>query len=261
MNLLMRELTSTKKRGRGTVTILALFVVLFGAGVFVYGVAHGRPAMPDSVRHREARARMVDEQIAGRDVTDERVLAAMHAVPRHLFVPESQRASAYQDRPLPIGEGQTISQPYIVAAMAQLAKVGPKDRVLEIGTGSGYGAAVLGKLAKRVTSVEIVPALAARAKEVLGDLGYTNVDVHVGDGYAGHPDGAPYDAIVVTAAPTEVPPALIAQLAIGGRLVIPVGGAEQRLELYERTADGIEKYRVFDVSFVPMTGRAQRAGR
>lgn len=249
--------TTTTKRKRRSTTILTLFVVLFGAGIFVYGVAHGRPAMPDSKLHQSLRAKMVSDQIAGRDVTDPRVLEAMRTVPRHLFVPDAERESAYEDRPLPIGDGQTISQPYMVAAMAQLAGVDRTDRVLEIGAGSGYGAAVLGQLAREVVSIEILEPLARRAQDTIAHLGYRNVRVIVGDGWAGLPDAAPFDAIVVTAAPKHVPPALIEQLAVGGRLVIPVGDEHQRLEVFERTQDGVRKFRVFDVSFVPMTGRAE----
>lgn len=249
---------ATAKRKRRSTTILTLFVVLFGAGVFVYGVAHGRPVMPDSKLHQRLRQDMVDRQIAGRDVTDPRVIGAMRLVPRHVFVPEDEREHAYEDRPLPIGEGQTISQPYMVAAMVELAQLSNAERVLEIGAGSGYGAAVLSRVAKEVVTVEIVEPLANRAQTTLERLGYDNVRVVVGDGWSGYPSGAPFDAIVVTAAPKDVPPALVEQLALGGRLVIPVGEEHQRLEVYERTADGVKKYRVFDVSFVPMTGRAQQ---
>ncbi len=249
--------TTTTKRKRRSATILTLFVVLFGAGLFVYGVAHGRPVMPDTKLEQSLRAKMVKEQIAGRDVTDSRVIEAMLKVPRHVFVPEEVRAEAYEDRPLRIGDGQTISQPYMVAAMAELANVDRSERVLEIGAGSGYGASILGQLAKEVVTIEIVEPLALRARQTIERLGYDNVRVVVGDGWAGMPGAAPFDAIVVTAAPKQVPPALIEQLAIGGRLVIPVGDAHQRLEVYERTSEGVKKFRVFDVSFVPMTGRAE----
>jgi protein-L-isoaspartate(D-aspartate) O-methyltransferase len=208
-----------------------------------------------TVDGREAeRARMVDEQIAARGVRDPAVLAAMRRVPRHEFVPEAARPAAYADRPLPLGEEQTISQPYIVALMTELAAVGPGARVLEVGTGSGYQAAVLAALGAEVYTIEIVPSLARSARATLGRLGYTNVHAREGDGYRGWPDAAPFDAIVVTAAPPEVPPALLAQLAPGGRLVIPVGTAQQELQVHERTADGFRVRSVLPVRFVPMTG-------
>ncbi len=201
-----------------------------------------------------ARGRMVEEQIAARGVTDPAVLRAMRVVPRHEFVPSRVRADAHDDRPLPIGHGQTISQPYIVALMTELAAVKPGDRVLEIGTGSGYQAAVLAELGAQLYSIEIVEPLARSATETLRRLGYGRVEVHHGDGYRGWPDAAPFDAIVVTAAPPEVPPALLAQLAPGGRLVIPVGTAEQELRLLVRTPSGIETRRSVPVRFVPMVG-------
>jgi protein-L-isoaspartate(D-aspartate) O-methyltransferase len=201
-----------------------------------------------------ARERMVARQIAARDVTDARVLAAMRRVPRHEFVPESVRAHAYEDDPLPIGHGQTISQPYIVALMTQLAEVGPDARVLEVGTGSGYQAAVLAELAGEVYTIEIVEPLARQAERTLARLGYGRVHVRHGDGWRGWPEAAPFDAIVVTAAPRTVPPALLDQLAPGGRLVIPVGGADQQLRVYHRTKTGLETRDVAPVRFVPMTG-------
>jgi protein-L-isoaspartate(D-aspartate) O-methyltransferase len=214
-------------------------------------------AQPESERAAE-RERMVREQIAARGVTDERVLAAMRRVPRHRFVPEAQRASAYQDRPLPIGSDQTISQPLIVALMSDLAGVARGERVLEVGTGSGYQAAVLAELGAEVHSIEIVPELAASARETLVACGYGRVDVISGDGYRGLPEKAPFDAIVVTAAPDHVPQPLIDQLALGGRLVVPVGDAQQQLRVLERTREGIVERVVSDVLFVPMTGEAQR---
>ncbi len=202
---------------------------------------------------------MVAEQL-DRSIADRRVRAAMRAVPRHRFVPLALRERAYDDEPLPIGGGQTISQPFVVAAMTELAEVGPGRRVLEIGTGSGYQAAVLAALGAEVWSIEIDPGLAAGAAAVLRDLGFDDRRVHlrIGDGGAGWPEAAPFDAIVVTAAPRAVPPALLAQLAIGGRLVIPVGGREQTLRLVVRTADDrFEERTIFPVRFVPLTGDAQ----
>jgi protein-L-isoaspartate(D-aspartate) O-methyltransferase len=201
-----------------------------------------------------ARHRMVEQQIAARGVTDGAVLRAMEAVPRHEFVPAESRAQAYADRPLPIGHGQTISQPYIVALMTSLAAPKPGDRVLEVGTGSGYQAAVLAELGARVYSIEIVEPLARAARQTLHRLGYDAVQVRHGDGYGGWPEAAPFDAIVVTAAPPAIPPALLAQLAPGGRLVIPVGTQEQELRVLVRTASGIETRSVVPVVFVPMVG-------
>ena len=202
-----------------------------------------------------ARRQMVDEQLGSRDIRDRRVLDVMRKVPRHLFVPEPQRSNAYQDAPLPIGYNQTISQPYIVAYMTQALDVQPAHRVLEIGTGSGYQAAVLGALAGRVFTIEIVEPLATRARSTLAELGYRNVDVRTGNGYLGWPEQAPFDRIMVTAAPREVPPALVQQLKIGGLMAIPVGDIVQELRILRRTASGIETLRTLPVRFVPMTGK------
>jgi len=200
-----------------------------------------------------ARAELV-HQLERQGIRDQRVLAALRAVPRHELVPESQRAYAYEDRPLPIGFGQTISQPYVVALMTQLLGCGPGDRVLEIGTGSGYQAAVLAELGCDVFTIEIVPELGALAAATLERLGY---DAHcrVGDGYAGWPEEAPFDGVIVTAAPESVPAALVRQLAIGGRMVIPVGpaGGLQELRLLRKREDGsLEQQAVIPVRFVPM---------
>jgi len=203
------------------------------------------------------RDEMVDRQIAARGVVDPRVLAALRAVPRHLFVPATLAAFAYEDRPLPIGHRQTISQPYIVAAMTEAIRPEPGDRVLEIGTGSGYQAAVLARLVAHVYSIEIVEALGERARSVLADIGCDNVSVRIGDGFSGWPEEAPFDAIVVTAAPDEIPRPLLEQLAEGGRLVIPVGDTDQELRLVTRTASGDTIEDLMPVRFVPMTGRAQ----
>jgi protein-L-isoaspartate(D-aspartate) O-methyltransferase len=202
--------------------------------------------------HLEARRRMVDQQLRGRDIRDERVLRAMLRVPRHRFVPTGIRSLAYLDRPLPIGWGQTISQPYIVAYMTEAAQVAADDTVLEVGTGSGYQAAVLHELAAAVYTIEIVPGLAARARETLAELGYDRVHVRTGDGYAGWPEHAPFDAIVVTAAPDHVPPALVEQLAVGGRLVIPVGTTRQEMLVISRDSTGATVQRTIPVRFVPL---------
>jgi protein-L-isoaspartate(D-aspartate) O-methyltransferase len=201
-----------------------------------------------------ARQRMVAEQLEARDIADPRVLAAMRKVPRHEFVPAGWRDRAYDDTALPIGDDQTISQPYIVALMTELAALGRGGRVLEIGTGSGYQAAVLAEVAGEVYTIEIVEALAAEARRTLARLGYGTVHVRHGDGYRGWPEAAPFDAILVTAAAPEPPPALLKQLAEGGRLVIPVGEAFQWLEVHRRTGAGIAVRRVAPVAFVPMTG-------
>jgi len=203
-----------------------------------------------------ARARMVDEQIRGRGVRDEKVLAAMGKVPRHLFVSEELAGAAYSDEPLPIGHGQTISQPYIVALMTELAELQGGETVLEVGTGSGYQAAVLAEIAARVFSIEIVEPLAASATERLRRLGYANILVRQGDGYRGWPEEAPFDAIIVTAAPDHVPPPLVDELRVGGRLVIPVGDLSQELLVITKTDDGTVTKRVIPVRFVPMTGEA-----
>jgi protein-L-isoaspartate(D-aspartate) O-methyltransferase len=204
------------------------------------------------------RTRMVDEQLRARDIDSARVLDAMLKVPRHLFVPERQRAEAYRDSPLPIGHDQTISQPYIVAFMTQALDVAADQRVLEIGTGSGYQAAVLGELAKEVYTIEIVPALAQRARETLSALGYRNIQVRTGNGYLGWPEHAPYDRIMVTAAPDEVPTALLQQLKIGGLMAIPVGVVTQELRVLRRTVTGTETLSRLPVRFVPMTNKPKQ---
>jgi protein-L-isoaspartate(D-aspartate) O-methyltransferase len=213
---------------------------------------------PDPVVDQDAfsaaRARMVDEQIVARGVRDPRVLASMREVPRHLFVPPDQQPLAYDDQPRPIGYDQTISQPYIVALMTELLRPQPGDRALEVGTGSGYQAAVLSRLAAHVYTIEIVEPLGREAEKRLKNLGYANVSVRVGDGYAGWPDAAPFDLIVVTAAPDHIPAPLLAQLKAGGRLVIPVGPtwSVQQLQLIERDANGRDRTTtVATVRFVP----------
>lgn len=215
-----------------------------GAAACTAGGSDERRAMNESI---EAHAREIGAPI------DRRTLDAIADVDRAHFVPADQQRSAYGDSPLPIGYGQTISQPFIVAYMTHLADVGPHDKVLEVGTGSGYQAAVLSKLASRVFTIEIVDPLAKQAREKLRH--YTNVEVRSGDGYAGWPEQAPFDAIVVTAAPDEVPPPLVAQLAPGGRLVIPIGTEVQDLVVIEKTEDGGTTTRsVLPVRFVPLTG-------
>jgi len=201
------------------------------------------------------RRRMVDDQLKARDIQDVRVLNAMLKVPRHLFIPEQQRPQAYSDAPLAIDYGQTISQPYIVGFMTQALDVQRGHRVLEIGTGSGYQAAVLAELTNDVYTIEILAPLADRARETLRTLGYHNIQVRTGNGYLGWPEHAPYDRIIVTAAPDVVPPALVQQLKIGGLMAIPVGTLIQELRILRRTASGLETIRTLPVRFVPMTGK------
>ena len=202
---------------------------------------------------------MVQEQLAARDIHDERVLAAMRKVPREEFVPGDAREFSYTDQPLPIGYGQTISQPFVVALMTEQLRPKATDRVLEIGTGSGYQAAVLAELVADVYSIEIVEPLAKRAEATLQRLGYKNVHVKSGDGYKGWPDAAPFDAIIVTCAPDHVPPPLAEQLKEAGRMVIPVGGRfEQELYLLEKQNGQMHRRAVETVRFVPMTGEAEK---
>ena len=201
------------------------------------------------------RERMVEQQLRSRDIRDRRVLDAMRSVPRHLFVPEAQRANAYGDFPLPIGHSQTISQPYIVAFMTQALDVAPEHKVLEIGTGSGYQAAILGRLVRDVYTIEIVEPLARQSGALLKELGFTNVHVRAGNGYLGWPEQAPFDRIIVTAAPEEIPPALVEQLKVGGRMAIPVGVESQELRILRKTPRGMETLETLPVRFVPMTGK------
>ncbi|MFC1624705.1 protein-L-isoaspartate(D-aspartate) O-methyltransferase [Candidatus Omnitrophota bacterium] len=199
------------------------------------------------------RKKMVDLQIKERGITDQRVLDAMLKVKRHIFVPEDLRRFAYSDRPLPIEKEQTISQPYIVALMTELGRIKLDDKVLEIGTGSGYQAAVLAELSEEVYTIEIIPALAEKAGGLLNEIGYKNIKVKEGDGYLGWPEHAPFDVIIVTAAPLDVPERLIEQLSIGGRIVIPVGGfGSQTLKLLIKREEGIIEEDVIPVRFVPM---------
>ena len=211
----------------------------------------------DSEKFARERSEMVRAQITRRGIKDEKSLHAMRTVPRHTFVPERYLSSAYADRPLPIGEGQTISQPYIVALMTETLHLKHTDKVLEIGTGSGYQAAILSTICKKVYSIEIIPSLGEKAKQRLKNLGYENITVKIADGYFGWEENAPYDAIIVTAAATHVPPPLIKQLTVGGRMVIPVGGVfqVQRLMFIKKKQDGtLISENICPVRFVPLTG-------
>lgn len=201
------------------------------------------------------RDKMTDEQIAARGVSDPGVLEAMRKVERHLFVPSTLQAIAYSDEPLPIGHGQTISQPYIVAYMTEAARLSSGDRVLEVGTGSGYQAAILAEIVKEVFTVEVDEPLALAAARRLSDLGYKNINVRSSDGYKGWPEEAPFDAIIITAAPPEIPEELIGQLKVGGRMVVPVGCFFQELCLVTRIEAGFEKKSLLPVRFVPMIHR------
>ena len=200
------------------------------------------------------REKMVETQIKGRGVKDPHVLSAMLKVERHLFVPKEFQSSAYSDQPLPIGEGQTISQPYIVGLMTELLELKGGERVLEVGTGSGYQAAILGELAKEIYTIEIIQPLASSAKNLLSELGYRNITVKAGDGYLGWPEAAPFDAIIVTAAPDHIPKPLLDQLKEGGRMVLPVGTYSQELKKIVKRSGKIETADIIPVVFVPMTG-------
>jgi len=218
---------------------------------------------PRSDEYVEERLAMVRHQIAARGVRDERVLQAMRDVPRHWFVSERMREIAYTDRPLPIGEGQTISQPYIVALMTEALGLTAESKVLEIGTGSGYQAAVLAEITPHVYTIEIVAPLAERAMRVFKERGYGSIAARIGDGYRGWPEKAPFDAIIVTCAPDHIPPKLVEQLAVGGKICIPVGAEEgvQELVVVTRQPDGsLRRTSLIPVRFVPMTGEAQAPG-
>lgn len=235
-------------------SILASALVL-AMGVLVMLALAGLQSDEDQ---RQRREEMVATQIAARGIKAQTVLAAMRAVPRHRFVPPALQGRAYDDGPLPIGQGQTISQPFVVAWMTELIQPQPGMRVLEIGTGSGYQAAVLAECVAEVDTIEVIPALGRRAERVLRELGYRKVQVRIGDGYAGWPERAPFDAIVLTAAPPrDVPRPLLDQLRIGGRLVAPVGREFQHLVRITRTQDGLKREVLDPVRFVPMTGKAQ----
>jgi len=234
---------------------LCLFLLLFGAV----------PALiPRESQDRDVydnrRRRMVNEQLAARDIIDRRVLEVMERIPRHLFVLPAYRDQAYEDYPLPIAEGQTISQPYIVALMTQCLGLEGGEKVLEIGTGSGYQAAVLAEIGARVFSIDINERLAAQAARTLQALGYEGVQVRCGDGYRGWPEEAPFDAVIVTCASPEVPSALVEQLGEGGCLIIPLGSAShlQTLTLFTKKGGRLQKKAISDVRFVPMTGEVQK---
>jgi protein-L-isoaspartate(D-aspartate) O-methyltransferase len=235
--------------------------------ILLCGCASENLSAPDAAEAQKAgaktdeyeteRRQMVERQIRARDIGDKAVLEAMRKVPRHRFVPTQLAHRAYEDNPLSIGHEQTISQPYIVAYMTEAAEVSKDDKVLEIGTGSGYQAAVLGELAREVYTIEIIPELAERARQTLDEMGYKNVHVKAGNGYLGWPEHAPFDAIVVTAAPDEIPQALVEQLAVGGKMVVPVGAGNQDMMIVTKTKDGVIQKKTIPVRFVPMTGKPE----
>ncbi len=237
--------------------ILFAFVVLIAFGFPTFLAVSG----DNTAKYARSRQKMVEKQIRKRGVDDKRVLAAMKSVPRHLFVPSALVFRAYSDSPLPIGEGQTISQPYVVALMTELLGLKGDERVLEIGTGSGYQAAILSRTAKTVITIEIKEKLCRSAEEVLKSLGYANVESRCGDGYFGWSGGAPYDAVMITAAVDHIPPPLLRQLKDGGRLVLPLGNpfSYQNLVLVTKKGDDYTVRQITGVLFVPMTGRALEA--
>lgn len=235
------------RQGLAAAMACALALAVYGYG--------SRVQAPSEGDRQAARLRMVETQIRGRGVLSRVVLDAMSRVPRHLFVPLEVRPFAYEDRPLPIGQGQTISQPYIVAYMTEALQTAPDHTVLEIGTGSGYQAAVLAELVREVYTIEIIPELADRARRTLAEAGYRNVQVRTGNGYLGWPERAPFPRIIVTAAPPEIPAALVDQLAIGGTMVIPVGTTFQEITIVTKTARGVTQERTLPVRFVPMVDR------
>jgi protein-L-isoaspartate(D-aspartate) O-methyltransferase len=239
----------------GTTLAVALFLLVLTGGP----CTRGPQTQPAATELEKSRLSMVEYQLRGRGIRDERVLQAMAKVPRHEFVPPEFVHRAYFDTPLPIGHDQTISQPYIVAFMTQAIEPKSDHRVLEIGTGSGYQAAVLAEVTREVFTIEILPELADQAREVLHRLNYENVEVAAGDGYQGWPDQAPFDSILVTAAAPQIPAPLLEQLKVGGILVIPVGdvGQIQSLTIVRRHATGFEESRVMPVRFVPMIGDVQ----
>ena len=238
-----------------------IFVVVCCSTWMVLGnLEEGKAGMNQPDRHSRQVERdwMVDTQIVGGGINDPRVVAAMRRVPRHHFIPDAEAEDAYGDFPLPIGFEQTISQPFIVAYMTDALQLQPGEKVLEIGTGSGYQAAILAELGVHVFTIEIVQPLAQFARNNLSKLGYDHVWVRAGDGYQGWPEERPFDAIIITAAPEHIPSPLLEQLAVGGRLILPVGGHSQNLVLIRRTEKGFERTELLGVRFVPMTGQAEK---
>ena len=237
---------------------MRVFTWAVAVTMFSFGAASRSGPGGDGAAYDRARGRMVADQIAAREVRDPRTLQAMRKVPRHLFVPAASASQAYEDYPLPIGHGQTISQPYIVAFMTEALGLKGGETVLEVGTGSGYQSAVLSEIAARVYTIEIVAALAEEARARLARLGYATVEVRAGDGYLGWPEKGPFDAIMVTAAAPRIPEPLKEQLRDGGRLILPVGDESQELIVVTRRGAAFEERRVLPVRFVPMTGKVRQ---
>ena len=243
--------------------LAGVFGLIIPSLFFSDGVQVALPGQDPGDVFLQVRRQMVDRDLRSRGIRDTRVLAVMESIPRHLFVPERLQSSAYEDRPLPIGEGQTISQPYIVAFMTELLQLDGKEKVLEIGTGSGYQTAVLARLGAQVFSIEILPTLSQRAKKLLERIGLSNIELRTGDGFFGWEEAAPFDAILVTASAPKVPERLWHQLREGGRLVIPLGepGRPQRLVRVRKTAGQPITEDFTGVLFVPLTGAIQKQGR
>jgi protein-L-isoaspartate(D-aspartate) O-methyltransferase len=236
---------------------LSLLVIMMASLLYACQKAMDKDKLEED-KYTQLRDSMVTEQIAGRGISDGLVLSALRKVGRHNFVPDNMKLNAYEDTPLPIGEDQTISQPYVVALMTELLGLKGGETILEIGTGSGYQAAILAEIAKEVYTIEIVKPLADNARAKLNQLGYKNITIRYGDGYKGWKEHAPFDGIIVTAAPDHIPRPLIEQLKISGRMVIPVGSMFQELKLLTKTNKGIIEKSIVPVKFVPMTGEAQR---
>ncbi len=231
---------------------------LLGLPCGAHAQTSGVSKVDASVQRQAERTRMVDSQLASRGIKDPRILAVMKKIPRHAFIPPAGHRLAYRDHPVRIGHDQTISQPYIVGFMTEVLSPDEAHRVLEIGTGSGYQAAVLAELVKEVYTIEIVPPLAVRARKRLDQLGYKNIRYRIGDGYQGWPDAGPFDRIILTAAPPKIPAPLLAQLKLGGVMIAPIGRAAQALVKITRTKAGYTRESILPVRFVPMTGRAQK---
>jgi protein-L-isoaspartate(D-aspartate) O-methyltransferase len=240
---------------RRTAALLSLLLVFLGDGGGLGMRLSVRPAVAEDGFAGQRRTMV--EEIRRRGISKPEVLEAMAQVPRHLFVPDDVRGQAYSDQPLSLGAGRSVYQPYVVALMTSLLELKRGDKVLEVGTGSGYHAAVLSRIAREVYSIEIVETVASQASKRLSVLGYHNVEIRVGDGYQGWPEAGPFDAILLSAAPPQIPKPLLAQLRVGGRMVVPVGGFFQDLQVITKAADGIEKRTIIPVRLSPMTGKVR----
>ena len=259
----MSTIISSSRTERNPSVLARVFSLVLANLLLVGAAQRELPPRDSHDPFVQARREMVERDLRGRGIKDGRVLAVMSSIPRHLFVPEGLRSSAYEDRPLPIGEGQTISQPYIVAFMTELLELRGAEKVLEIGTGSGYQTAVLARLATEVFSIEILPTLSERAKEILKQIGFTNIRLKVGDGFFGWEERGPFDAILVTASAPKIPEPLWRQLREGGRLVMPIGeeGQSQRLVRVRKVAGRQAVEDITGVIFVPLTGAIRKEAR